>query len=48
MNLMLGLVVFYGVFGKRKQTEEDKQANEYFPVQSSSEVVAGHPIVGVA
>jgi hypothetical protein len=48
MNLILGLMVFYMVLGRRKQTAEDKQANEYFPVLSSSEIVAGHPIVGVA
>lgn len=25
----------------------EKQAKEYFPVESSSEIAAGHPIVGV-
>lgn len=47
MNIILGLVTIYMIFGRRRQTEEDKQANEYFPTQSSSEIAAGHPIVGV-
>ncbi len=30
----------------KKPSDVEKQANEYFPVQSPSEIVAGHPIVG--
>lgn len=31
-----------------KTKEVEKQANEYFPEQSDSEIAAGHPLVGVS
>lgn len=46
MRVIIGIL---GVLGflimKRKKREQD---NRYFPVESSSEIVAGHPIVGVS
>lgn len=31
-----------------KPQDVEKQANDYFPVESDSEIAAGHPIVGVS
>lgn len=36
------------VFRRGNRTKAEKQANDYFPVQSPSEVAAGHPLVGVS
>lgn len=36
------------IFRRGKQTTAERQANEYFPVQSPSEVAAGHPLVGAS
>lgn len=35
-------------FFSHHYSDVEKQANEYFPVQSPSEVAAGHPLVGVS
>lgn len=49
---LTGVCLFYKASGintrnlGKKSVEE--QANEYFPVESSSEEAAGHPIVGVS
>jgi hypothetical protein len=40
-----------GVYSLMEETPPesvDKQANDYFPVQSDSERAAGHPLVGVS
>ena len=39
---------FYSATGMSTRKEVEEQANDYFPVQSSSEAAAGHPIVGVS
>lgn len=36
------------VFRRGTRTKAERQANDYFPVQSPSEVAAGHPLVGVS
>jgi hypothetical protein len=38
----------YLVLGRRTRKNVDEQANDYFPVQSTSERAAGHPLVGVS
>lgn len=44
-----GRFVFSSLFRQAKnQNKTVRQANRYFPVQSPSERVAGHPIVGVS
>lgn len=53
MKLLLGvggasLLILYLIHRNKNMSEIEKQANLYFPVQSDSEIAAGHPIVGVA
>jgi hypothetical protein len=49
---LTGVCLFYKAAGintrsfSKKSVEEE--ANDYFPVESSSEEAAGHPIVGVS
>lgn len=45
---VFGTCALYSVLGVNTRSGEEKQANEYFPVQSPSERAAGHPIVGVS
>lgn len=46
MKYLLGITGFLVLlFLRKKNTGED---NRYFPVQSTSERVAGHPIVGAS
>jgi hypothetical protein len=33
---------------ENKEIDVEKQANDYVPVQSPSEIAAGHPLVGTA
>jgi hypothetical protein len=47
MKIILGLFGVAGLFLLRKKKGRD-QDNRYFPVQSTSERAAGHPIVGVS
>lgn len=39
--------VLYELFKRLPESSEEKQANNYFPVQSDSERAAGHPLVGL-
>jgi Protein of unknown function (DUF2892) len=46
---LTGTCPFYSAMGVSTRKDEiDSQANDYFPVQSSSEAAAGHPLVGVS
>ena len=55
---LVGTCPLYSALGISTRPKEDKpllssdskeeQANDYFPVQSSSERAAGHPLVGVS
>jgi hypothetical protein len=47
MKYFLGLLGF-GVFWMMKRENRKSRDNRYFPVQSASERVAGHPIVGAS
>lgn len=40
--------LLYSIYRWNHRDKTEDQANEYFPVQSASEIAAGHPIVGVA
>lgn len=44
----IGTCALYSALGVNTRSIEEKQANDYFPVQSPSERAAGHPIVGVS
>lgn len=48
MRLIIGLTGLALLFLSRRLNKDDIRNNHYFPVQSSSERVAGHPIVGVS
>lgn len=43
----VGTCPLYSALGVSTRKDPDTQANDYFPVQSTSEAAAGHPIVGV-
>lgn len=47
---MVGTCLMYSALGINTRSKEgsEDQANKYFPVQSTSERAAGHPIVGVS
>ncbi len=45
---MIGTCPVYAALGISTCPDDvEKQANDYFAVESSSEIAAGHPIVGV-
>lgn len=45
---IVGKCLFYSALNVSTRKHKDDQANAYFPVQSSSERAAGHPLVGVS
>lgn len=46
---MLYLIrLFNRIFRDKRPQKEIELDNEYFPVQSDSEIAAGHPIVGAS
>lgn len=45
MKILLGIAGLVALFLTRKKGND--RDNRYFPVQSDSERIAGHPIVGV-
>lgn len=47
MKILLGVFAFAGLWLLRRGKALDRD-NRYFPVQSSSERAAGHPIVGAS
>lgn len=48
---VVGTCPLYSALGVSTCNEDsitEKQANDYFPMKSDSEIIAGHPIVGSA
>lgn len=45
---MVGICPLYSALQISTRRESQDASNDYFPVQSASERVAGHPIVGVS
>ena len=48
MRVILGLFSLGLLFLMKREKRGDTRDNRYFPVQSDSERIAGHPIVGVS
>lgn len=51
LSFFAGALAFYfmkGILNNGNTDEESRRANDYFKVQSPSERVKGHPIVGSA
>lgn len=48
--IMCGIAVsvLYELFRQQPEASVERQANNYFPVQSDSERAAGHPLVGAS